>query len=282
MPTSGDLVSTSGRAPNASRSASTTASLTFSAAKPECVSAGVSPFAWTARGFAPRSPSREGVGTLPGFPCRMLAWTASVLLSVNQSRHATARAPAYSAGPSGASNSASCIRTRTATRARRQTLIAIVSGPSNQTPPRSPLAPAMRIAASSRRSAPSVPRAQVTKNRNLSAKARVIYSGSLRQLTRAGVRGSQDQGAADEHRHRQSRDLHHLRHDRAAAHDADERSGRAHLCVLSGEERSAGRAAQAGEEHDAGARDGIGARLLLVRGSVSEHLPARGPGRARH
>ena len=42
MPTSGDFVSTSGRAPNASRSASTTASFTLSAAKPECVSVGVS------------------------------------------------------------------------------------------------------------------------------------------------------------------------------------------------------------------------------------------------
>ena len=42
MPTSGALVSTSGRSPNASRSTSTTASLTFSAANPECVSPGVS------------------------------------------------------------------------------------------------------------------------------------------------------------------------------------------------------------------------------------------------
>ena len=52
----------------------------------------------------------------------------------------------------------------------------MVSGPSNQTPPWSPFAPAMRIAAISRRSAPSVPRAQVTKKRNLSGKARVLYT----------------------------------------------------------------------------------------------------------
>ena len=58
----------------------------------------------------------------------------------------------------------------------------MVSGPSNQTPPWSPFAPAMRIAAISRRSAPSVPRAQVTKKRNLSGKARVLYSSARTPL----------------------------------------------------------------------------------------------------
>ena len=110
---------------------------------------------------------------------RTLPWTDSVLLSVSQSRQPTARAPAYSAAASGASNVASCISTRTATRARRQTRIPISSGPSNQTPPWSPFAPAMRIAAISRRNAPSVPRAQVTKKRNLAGKAGVLYSSRL-------------------------------------------------------------------------------------------------------
>jgi hypothetical protein len=41
-------------------------------------------------------------------------------------------------------------------------------GPSNQTPPVSPFGDPMRSATSSRRKAPSVPRAQVTKNRKRS------------------------------------------------------------------------------------------------------------------
>ena len=113
---------------------------------------------------------------------RTLPWTESVLLSVSQSRQATARAPAYSARASGASNSASCSSTRTATRARRQTLMPIASGPSNQTPPRSPLAPAMRMAASSRRSAPSVPRGAGDEE------AELVGQGGRTLLQRAGSR----------------------------------------------------------------------------------------------
>ena len=64
--TSGFLGSTSGRAPSASRSESTTASFTLSAAKPECVSAGLS--------FT-------------------LASTASVLVAVSHFVQSTARAP---------------------------------------------------------------------------------------------------------------------------------------------------------------------------------------------
>ena len=101
MPTSGDFVSTSGRAPYASRSASTTASLTFSAAKPECVSAGVSrTLPWTRQRARSVSQSRQRDGARAGVQRRRVGRVE--LGELHQHAHRDARAQADAPSPSSA------------------------------------------------------------------------------------------------------------------------------------------------------------------------------------
>ena len=150
MPTSGDLVSTSGRAPQRVAQRVDDGVLDLQRREPR-----VRERRRVAHAGVDRERALVGQPVAPGDGAR-----------ARVERRAR-RAPR---------TSASCSSTRTATRACRQTRIPIVSGPSNQTPPRSPLAPAMRIAAISRRSAPSVPRAQVTKKRNIARSSARRYS----------------------------------------------------------------------------------------------------------
>ena len=117
---------------------------------------------------------------------RTLPWTDSVLLSVSQSRQATARAPSYSGGRVGRVELGELHQhAHRDARAQADAPSPSSSGPSNQTPPRSPFAPAMRMAAISRRSAPSVPRGAGDEEAEFAGKAAYSTPGDVRR-TRAG------------------------------------------------------------------------------------------------